>query len=114
MVKETIDYGIMEKASKVAVLAVDFGWTDIGIWDSVMDMHEKDAQGNVLLGDVFDQNSRGIMVHSSTDRFIATIGLEELIIVDTPDGLLITRRHKCQDVKGVVDHLRNEGRGDIL
>ena len=114
LVKETIDYGIMEKASKVAVLAVDFGWSDIGIWDSVMGMHEKDAHGNVLLGDVFDQNSRDIMVHSNTDRLIATIGLEDIIIVDTPEALLITRRDQCQDVKGIVDYLRKEKRNDIL
>ena len=114
LAKETIDYGIMEKASKVAVLAVDFGWTDIGIWDSVMSMHDTDAHGNVLLGDVFDQNSRGIMVNSNTDRFIATIGLEDIIIVDTPEALLITRRNQCQDVKGIVDYLRQEKKDDLL
>jgi len=112
--KETIDYGIMEKASKVAVLAVNFGWSDIGIWDAVMEMHETDDSGNVLLGDVFDQNSHGIMVHSDTQRFIATIGLEDLIIVDTPGALLITRRDQCQHVKGVVDHLKGKDRHDVL
>lgn len=112
--KETIDYGVMEKASKVAVLAVDFDWSDIGIWDAVMGMHEADGSGNVLLGDVFDQNSHSIMVHSNTQRFIATIGLEDLIIVDTPDALLITRRDQCEQVKGVVDHLKEKGRQDVL
>ena len=86
----------------------------IVFWDSVMGMQEKDAHGNVLLGDVFDQNSRGIMVRSDTDRLIATIGLEDIIIVDTPEALLITRRDQCQDVKGIVDYLRKEKRNDIL
>jgi mannose-1-phosphate guanylyltransferase len=114
LAKETIDYGIMEKSTKVAVIAVNFGWSDIGIWDSVMGMHEPDARGNVLLGDVFDQNSSGIMVHAKTDRFIATIGLEDVVIIDTPDALLISHRDQCQDVKGVVDYLRQKKRFDKI
>jgi mannose-1-phosphate guanylyltransferase len=114
LAKETIDYGIMEKSKKGAVIAVDFGWSDIGIWNSVMGLHEPDAHGNVLLGDVFDQNSRSIMVNSKTDRLIATIGLEDVVIIDTPDALLITRRDQCQDVKVVVDYLRQKKRFDKL
>jgi mannose-1-phosphate guanylyltransferase len=114
LAKETIDYGVMEKASKVAVLAADFGWSDIGIWDSVMRRHNPDGHGNVLVGDVFDQNSRDIFVHSTSQRMIATIGLEDLIIVDTPDALLITRRDQCQNVKGVVDYLKKEDRQELL
>ncbi len=114
LVKETIDYGIMEKASRVAVLAVNFDWSDIGIWDAVMGMHEADENGNVLLGDVHDLNSTGIMVHSNAQRFIATIGLENLIIVDTPDALLITRRDQCERVKDVVDYLKAKDSQELL
>lgn len=114
LAKETIDYGIMEKASRVVMLPVDFGWTDIGIWNSVMSMHEADENGNVLIGDILAQDSQRTMVHSHTGRFIATIGVEDLIIIDTPDALLITQRHQCQHVKDIVDYLRKQDRNDLL
>jgi mannose-1-phosphate guanylyltransferase len=114
LAKQTIDYGIMEKASQVAVLPVDFGWFDIGIWDSVMGMHDQDKDGNILLGDVFDQHSHDIMVISNTDRMVATIGLADIIVIDTPDALLITRRDQSENVKSIVDYLRKQSRLDIL
>ncbi|MDF1513842.1 MAG: mannose-1-phosphate guanylyltransferase [Anaerolineae bacterium] len=112
--KQTIDYGIMEKASQVAVLAVNFGWSDIGIWDSVKHMHKADSCDRVLMGDIYDQNSQDILVHSTSQRFIATIGLENLVIIDTPDALLIVRRDQSQNVKDVVDYLRLHHRDELL
>lgn len=112
--KETIDYGIMEKAEKVAVIPVDLGWSDIGAWASVMDMYEPAEQENVLLGDVIDVDTEGTMVFSQGKRLITTIGLRDLIIVDTPDALLITRRDQSQAVREVVTKLRSDKREDKL
>ncbi len=112
--KETIDYGIMEKAEQVAVIPVDLGWSDIGAWASVMDMHSPDAAGNVLQGDVIAVNTSGTMVFGAGERLVATIGLEDLIIVDTPDALLITRREQAQDVREVVEQLKKQQRTDKL
>ncbi len=112
--KETIDYGIMEKAEQVAVIPVDLGWSDIGAWASVMDMHAPDAAGNVLQGDVVAVNTSGTMVFGAGERLVATIGLQDLIIVDTPDAILITRRDQAQDVREVVEQLKKQQRADKL
>ncbi len=112
--KETIDYGIMEKASKVAVIPVDLGWSDIGAWASVMALHTPDAQGNVWSGDIVDVDTEKTMVLSSEERLIALIGVHDLIVIDTPDALLITRREDSQRVREVVGHLKAAGREDKL
>ncbi len=115
--KEAIDYGIMEKAEKVAVFPVDLNWSDVGAWDAVMALHEADDAGNVLQGDVIDVDAERTMVFSDYDqhkRLVALIGVENLIVVDTPDALLITRRDRAQDVRDVVHQLEDEGREDKL
>lgn len=112
--KETIDYGIMERADRVAVIPVEIGWSDIGSWASVMSALEDDAAGNVLVGEVMDLETEETMVISSAGRLVVTIGLRDLIVVDTPDALLITRRELSQRVKEVVQRLRAEDRADLL
>lgn len=112
--KETIDYGIMEKAHRVAVIPADIGWSDIGTWASVMDIYDADEEDNVLLGDVLNLDSNKTMVLSHGKRLIAVVGLEDLIIVDTPDALLITRHDKSQRVKEIVQALRSQQREDML
>jgi mannose-1-phosphate guanylyltransferase len=112
--KETIDYGIMEKADRVAVIPADIGWSDIGTWASVMKIYDADEQDNVFVGDVLDVDSQATMVLSQGQRLVATVGLEDLIVVDTPDALLITRRDKSQQVKEIVQALRDRRREDVL
>lgn len=112
--KETIDYGIMEKADKVAVIPVDLDWSDIGAWSSVRDLHVPDADGNILLGDTIDIASKDTLVFSQGERLIVTIGVEDLIVVDTPNAVLVTRRDQSQRVREVVERLRAEGREDQL
>jgi len=108
--KETIDYGIMEKADRVVVIPVDLGWSDVGTWSAVMDLHESDAQHNVLLGDVLTVDSNHTMVFSRGERLIATIGVRDLIVVDTPEALLITAHDQSQHVREIVEKLRAEDR----
>ena len=112
--KETIDYGIMEKASKVAVIPVDLDWSDIGAWSSVRDLHVPDAAGNVLLGDTIDIDSEDTMVFSQSKRLVVTIGVHDLIVVDAPNAVLITTRDQSQRVREVVERLRAEEREEQL
>lgn len=112
--KETIDYGIMEKADKVAVFPVDLAWSDIGAWGSVMDLHPKDNDGNVLLGDAIAVDTADTMIFSQGDRLVTTIGVRDLIVVDTPGAILITQRDQSEQVREIVDRLRASGREDWL
>jgi mannose-1-phosphate guanylyltransferase len=112
--KETIDYGIMERADNVAVIPVEIGWSDIGTWASVMVLYDSDAADNVLVGDVLALDSEKTMVLAQGERLVVTIGVEDLIIVDTPDTILITRRDRSQDVRDVVNRLREEQRRELL
>jgi mannose-1-phosphate guanylyltransferase len=112
--KESIDYGIMEGAEDVVVIPVDIGWTDIGDWSAICELHGTDRLGNVVLGD----NHVGVDTESSFiqagRRLIATIGLNDLIIIDTDDALLICARDRAQDVKLVVEKLEEQGRAEYL
>ncbi len=112
--KETIDYGIMEKAAQVAVIPVDLAWSDIGAWGSVMELHPHDTDGNVLLGDVINIDGANTMVFSQGERLVVTIGVEDLIIVDTPDTVMIARRDQSERVREVVEQLKAAQRQDRL
>jgi len=112
--KETIDYGVMEKAAQVAVIPVDLEWSDIGAWASVMELHPHDAAGNVLLGDVINIDGADTMVFSQGERLIVTIGVEDLIVVDTPDTVMIARRDQSERVREVVEQLKAAHREDRL
>jgi mannose-1-phosphate guanylyltransferase len=112
--KETIDYGIMEKAAQVAMIPVDLEWSDIGAWASVMELHPHDAGGNVLLGDVINIDGANTMVFSQGERLIVTIGVEDLIVVDTPDTVLIARRDQSERVREAVAQLQAARREERL
>lgn len=103
--KETIDYGIMEGASDVAVIPVDIGWSDVGSWASLVDVLEPDKDGNVCLGrPMLSVDTTGTLVKS--DRLVAVIGLKNVIVIDTEDALLVCDRERSQDVKKVVETLQ--------
>ena len=103
----SIDYGVMEKASDVYVLECAFGWSDVGSWDESYRMSRKDSDGNLLLGEVVAIDTTGSYVKGD-GRFVAAIGMEDCIIVDTPDALLVCRRGQSQDVQRVVEYLRRK------
>ncbi len=112
--KETIDYGVMEGAAGVVVIPVDIGWADVGDWSAVYQLHEADAAGNVVVG----AEHVGVGTEASFirggRRLIATIGIKDVIIVDTDDALLICACERAQDVKLVVEQLQKEGRLEHL
>lgn len=113
----TIDYGIMERASKVAIIPVDIGWSDVGDWNTLTSLaieHDDAPEENVVTGPHVGIDTHGTLVYNSRDRLIATIGLQDFLVVDTGDALLIAPRHRAQDVKKIVDELRVRERDDLL
>jgi mannose-1-phosphate guanylyltransferase/mannose-6-phosphate isomerase len=103
----SLDHGIMEKADNVAVLPVDLGWSDVGTWSALHDLCSADAQGNVILGRALDMGSRESLIFSQ-DRLVATIGLSNMIVVDTADATLVCPRDRVQEVKDLVAELTRQ------
>jgi mannose-1-phosphate guanylyltransferase len=110
VVEQTIDYGIMEGAQDVAVIPVDIGWSDVGSWTSLFELLPVDTAGNILTGAHVAIDTRNTLVLGGGKRLIATIGVEDLVIVDTEDALLICTKEREQDVRAVVKQLKQEGR----
>jgi mannose-1-phosphate guanylyltransferase len=109
----SVDYAIIEKAKHVAGLALDdIGWNDVGSWDAVYDLAGKDADGNASRGDLIVENSHGNYVDAH--KTVALVGVENLVIVDTPDALLVADRAKVQDVSKIVKTLDARQREELL
>ncbi|MCC7130855.1 MAG: mannose-1-phosphate guanylyltransferase [Anaerolineae bacterium] len=111
--KQTIDYGVMEHAEDVVVIPVEIGWTDIGSWSSLFGLLEADAQGNLVRADHIGLDTQRSLIVGE-ERLIATIGVEDLVVIDTPGALLICRRGSEERVKEMVDRLKAVGRTDLL
>ncbi|HTT96499.1 MAG TPA: mannose-1-phosphate guanylyltransferase/mannose-6-phosphate isomerase [Rhizomicrobium sp.] len=105
----SIDYALMEKTDRAAIVPCDFGWSDVGAWSALWDIREQDAQKNVLLGDVVAHDSTGSYVHSDK-RLTALVGVKDLVVIDTDDAILIADKSRAQDVKAIVDHLKSANR----
>lgn len=103
----SIDYAIMEKSNNIATIACHFDWRDIGSWEAYNELFTADQHGNTILGDAILIDSKNNFIHSET-RMIASIGIHNLAIIDTPDAMLITHRDRAQDVKEVVQTLKNK------
>ncbi len=113
---ETIDYGIMEHANNVAVLpAGGLEWSDVGSWDSLFDVLLPDELGNVVVnGDHMPLQTRDTLVYSSDKKLIVTIGVEDLIVIDSGDALLVCRRDQAQQVRQVIENLKKTHRENYL
>ncbi len=110
---ETIDYGIMEKADRVAVLPVEIGWNDVGSWAAVYDVLPHDEHGNAVVGRHLTTGTRGSLVYAPK-RLVATFGLEDIIVVDTEDVILIGPRSQSQDVKQLVAMFQAQEKAEAL
>lgn len=104
----SIDYAVMEKSDRVAVVPGNFGWSDIGSWNAIRDLVEPDAGQNRALGEAIFVDSTNTFVQSE-DRLVATVGINDLMIIDTADALLVAHPDKAQDVKKVVAQLKKDG-----
>ncbi len=102
---ESVDYGVMEKAKNICVLSCSFGWDDVGSWLAVDRMKKSNEFGNVVNGNVVAVDTRATIIQGG-DKLIAAVGLENMIVVDTPDALLICEKDHAGDIKKVLDHLR--------
>jgi mannose-1-phosphate guanylyltransferase len=109
----SVDYAILEKAEQVRGIALDdIGWSDVGNWEAVYDMAEKDQHGNAARGDLIAENSHANYVDA--DKTVALVGVDNLIVVDTPDALLVASRSRSQDVGKIVKTLETSGREELL
>ncbi|MDQ3511575.1 MAG: mannose-1-phosphate guanylyltransferase/mannose-6-phosphate isomerase [Pseudomonadota bacterium] len=111
---DSIDYAVMERTDRAAVVPVTCGWSDIGSWSSLWSVAQHDEGGNCHEGDVIAVDTTGSLVRASDRRLIATIGVEDLVIIDTADATLVARKDRVQDVKLVVDALKAAGRQEHL
>lgn len=101
----SIDYGIMEKSNKVFLVKGKFSWSDVGSWEAVYELSDKDQDGNVKVGTVYTDMVLDSYIHSP-DKFTAVIGLDNVIVINCNDALLICKRDKAQDVKNIIDYLK--------
>lgn len=111
--KDSIDYAVMEKTADAVVIPLDAGWSDVGSWSALWEVGQADGVGNVMRGDVLTHDSRNCYLHS-TGRMVAAVGLEDHVVVETADAVLVARRDRAQDVKAIVEQLKQQGRGEAL
>ncbi|MFI5211769.1 MAG: mannose-1-phosphate guanylyltransferase [Ignavibacteria bacterium] len=109
----SIDYGVMEKAKNVYVIKADLKWSDLGSWDEVFRIRSKDKNNNSIIGENFVKDSHNNLI-MSPKGFVAVIGAEDLIIINSKDGLLICKKDRTQEVKEVVDFLKRKGLSDYI
>ncbi len=109
----SIDYGVMEKSPNVVVTKGNFYWNDVGSWEAVYEVTDKNEEGNALIGDIYTEKTYGSYIFSPK-RFTAVIGVENLIVIDTNDSLLVCHRNNAQDVRQVVDHLKMNKRTNLI
>ena len=103
----SVDYAVMEKSDKIALVKLESDWNDLGSWSSIYDISNKDENGNVFIGHVLDKNSKNSFVYSSS-KLVATIGLEDTIIVETEDAVLACKKDQAQNVKQVYETLKKQ------
>ncbi|MFA0810522.1 mannose-1-phosphate guanylyltransferase/mannose-6-phosphate isomerase [Microbulbifer epialgicus] len=106
---ESVDYAVMEPTESAAVVSLDAGWSDVGSWLGLWELAERDADDNLLQGDVLLEGSEGCLVRAES-RLVSLLGVKDLVVVDTDDALLIAEKQRVQDVKKLVSSLKCSGR----
>lgn len=109
----SIDYGVMEKTDRAAVVPADIGWSDVGSWTALEEVTDKDDSGNIITGNVINMGSSHSVIYADR-RLVATIGLRDTIVVDTPDATLVCSKDRAQDVKKVVEELKKRNAEEHL
>ncbi|MGQ0545626.1 MAG: mannose-1-phosphate guanylyltransferase/mannose-6-phosphate isomerase [Betaproteobacteria bacterium] len=110
---DSIDYAVMEKAAEAMVVRLEAGWSDIGAWDALWAIEAKDAQGNVIHGDVHAAETRNALLISQ-HRLLACVGLEDVVVVETPDAVMVAKKDRAQQVGAIVASLKAAGRPECL
>jgi mannose-1-phosphate guanylyltransferase len=104
----SLDYALLEKASNIAMVACDIGWSDVGSWDAIAKLSDADSAGNTVQGDAVLIGCENVYVQGQ-NRLVGAVGLSDMVIVDTPDALLVAARDRLQDVKGLFAQLKTAG-----
>ena len=115
--KISVDYAVFEKMDpkEIVVLSADLGWSDIGAWNILKDELSENPTDNVVKGDVYDEGSENCLIYNNSQgKVVATIGLSGLVIVDTPDALLVADKDKIGQVKKIIEKLKEKGKNDFL
>lgn len=107
--EDSIDYALMEKTNNAVVVPIDIEWSDIGSWSALWELSEKDNNGNVIKGDVLTENTKNSYIFSQ-NKLVTTVGVNDLVIVDTKDALLIAEKNQVQDIKSIVNKLKDANR----
>lgn len=110
---ESIDFGIMEKADNIYTLPANFGWDDVGSWLAVERINDTDSDSNYIEGNVIAEDTRHATICGGK-RLIATVGIEDIIIVDTDDAVLVCSKNSTQNVKKIIARLKEQGRNDLV
>jgi len=112
---ESVDYAVMERCPgtdiPLRMVALDAGWNDLGAWEAVWQVSEKDESGNAFVGDAIIADSQNTLVHA-TSRLVGVVGLKDIVVVETPDAVLVSDRSRSQEVKQIVNRLGAEQRGE--
>ena len=106
---DSIDYAVMEKTADAVMVPLNAGWSDIGSWSALWDVSPKDAHGNVFKGDVLSHASQNSYVHADS-RLVTLVGVDDLVVVETKDAVLVAHKDKVQDVKKIVEQIKNGSR----
>lgn len=106
---DSLDYAVMEKTTSAVVLALDVNWNDVGSWSALWEVGARDSNGNVLKGDVLVEDTRNTYVYAG-ERLVATVGLDDIVVVETADAVLVARKDRVQEVKAIVNRLKANGR----
>jgi len=107
----SIDYALMEKTDRAAIVPCSIGWSDVGAWSALWEIRDQDAQSNVLIGDVIAHDSTGSYVHSDK-QLTALVGVRDLVVIATDDAILVADKSRAQDVKAIVDRLKSDNRSE--
>ncbi len=107
----SVDYAVMEKTDRAAVIPVDMGWNDVGSWSALWEIGNRDHHGNVLAGDIIARDVRNSYIRTERS-LVAAIGLENMLVVETPDAVLVAPLSRAEEVKDIVEELRREGRDE--
>jgi mannose-1-phosphate guanylyltransferase/mannose-6-phosphate isomerase len=110
---DSIDYAVMERTDRAYMVPGDFGWSDVGSWSAMLDVSDQDEAGNFRQGDVVSVGTRGSYVQAN-HRLVGTIGIEDLIVVETADAVLIAAKDRVQEVKTLVEKLKADQRDEYL
>lgn len=109
----SVDYGIMEKSEKVFMIEGDFDWSDVGSWETVYELSSKDENANAVVGDVYTKKTNSSYIYSP-NKFTSVIGLQNIVVIDTPDALLVCNRENVQEVRDAVEYLTKNDKPELI